>query len=84
MKMIAWDVRGRARALECDDLSPLSAGDLSPSNVVGREYYKKRTVPEVRHAAPRGAALPTSRQSRQSCDQSQHSKAPARVTRYQS
>ena len=53
--------------LECGDLSPLSAGDLSPSTT--------QRATRAPHAAKRGSALPASRQSAQSGDESPHSKA---------
>ena len=53
------------RSLECGDLSPLSAGDLSPS--------KSRTRPAFSAPLPRGSASPTSRRSNQSGDKSPHS-----------
>jgi len=68
-----------APAVECGDLSPLSAGDLSPSNGVTRTRRVKRKVLQIRRAASRGAALPTSRPSGKSGDQSPHSKARRRV-----
>jgi GTPase SAR1 family protein len=52
--------------LECGDSSPLSAGDLSPSN--------KQVRAKVRKPLKRGSALPTSRQSTESGDESPHSK----------
>jgi hypothetical protein len=57
----------RARSvLECGDVSPLSAGDGSPSTLQSRA--------QVLEPLERGAASPTSRQCGQSCDESQHSK----------
>ena len=53
--------------LECGDLSPLSAGDLSPS--------KSEARPHVHEPLERGSALPTSRQSEESGDESLHSKS---------
>ena len=55
------------RTLECGDLSPLSAGDLSPSKSAAR--------PQPGEPLERGSALPTSRQSGKSGDESPHSKA---------
>ena len=55
------------QALECADLSALSAGDLSPPN---EEDSGLR-----RRAAERGPALATSRQSGQGGDESPHSKS---------
>jgi len=52
--------------LECGDLSPLSAGDLSPSNVGTRANYREPLICD--------SALPTSRQSGESGDESPHSK----------
>jgi hypothetical protein len=52
--------------MECGEFSPLSAGDLSPSNrAVCVEFFQ---------TAERGSAWPTSRPSGQSCDKSPHSK----------
>jgi hypothetical protein len=51
--------------LECGDLSPLSAGDLSPSKSDARS--------DVRAPLECSAALPTSRQSGKSGDKSPHS-----------
>ena len=53
--------------LECGDLSPLSAGDLSPS--------KSDARPQVREPLKRGSAGPTSRPGAESGDESPHSKA---------
>ncbi len=57
-----------AVTLECGDWSPLSAGDLSPSNAEARPNF----------AGPpgRGCALPTSRQGAKSGDRSPHFKIP--------
>lgn len=55
------------RLLECGDLSPLSAGDLSPS--------KSDARPQLGEPLKRGSALPTSPQSAKSGDESPHSKA---------
>ena len=57
----------RAQFMECGDSSPLSAGDLSPSN--------DQSVEKSRRAAGRGTAWPTSRQSNKSGDKSPHSKS---------
>ncbi|MBE0542480.1 MAG: class I SAM-dependent DNA methyltransferase [Verrucomicrobia bacterium] len=56
----------REKFMECGDSSPLSAGDLSPSNSPG--------APASPRAAARGSALPTSRQSGKGGDKSPHSK----------
>src|SRR3977135_117152 len=56
------------QALECADLSALSAGDLSPSSASGAARIFPR-------AAGRGPALATSRQSGESGDESPHSKS---------
>ncbi len=61
--------------LECGDLSPLSAGDLSPSSVEGQSSWWRRALLVVRRTAGRGAAWATSRPSGQSGDKSPHSKA---------
>src|SRR6185503_16568015 len=53
--------------LECGEFSPLSAGDLSPSNAKTAAYVLLR-------AAKRGSALATSRQSAEGGDKSPHSK----------
>ncbi|HMP82277.1 MAG TPA: ATP-binding cassette domain-containing protein [Verrucomicrobiota bacterium] len=68
-----FPARGERRAvsLECGDLSPLSAGDLSPSKT--RRARTQRT-------AERGAALLTGQQSDQSGDKSPHSKASLFLT----
>ena len=73
------DAMNDAPAMECGDLPPLLAGDLSPSHGVMRTYRVKRPVLVIRRAAPRGAALPTSRPSGKSGDKSPHSKARRRV-----
>ncbi|MBE0544797.1 MAG: right-handed parallel beta-helix repeat-containing protein [Verrucomicrobia bacterium] len=71
-----WKCR---EALECGDLSPLSAGDLSPSNAVATESQVNHRKPlAICRAALRGAALPTRRQSGQSGDKSPHSKGVRR------
>ena len=57
----------RARFMECGDSSPLSAGDLSPSN--------PPSATAASRAAGRGSALPASRQSGNSGDKSPHSKS---------
>jgi len=72
-------LRQSASALECGDLSSLSAGDLSPSNAVVRMHCQKRSARVVRRTALRGAAWPTSQPSGQSGDKSPHSKARRRV-----
>ena len=69
-----------ASALECADLSPLLAGDLSPSNCTARTISAKRQVQVARRAAVRGAAWATSRPSGKSGDKSPHSKARRRVS----
>jgi excinuclease ABC subunit A len=62
-----FPTRGQRRpVLECGDLSPLSAGDLSPSTTID--------VASPSRTAGRGAALPTSRRSAISGDKSPHSK----------
>jgi excinuclease ABC subunit A len=63
-----------AGALECGDLSPLSAGDLSPSSVVARTLLPKRASTAPLRAAERGAALLASQQSNERGDKSPHSK----------
>ena len=61
------------RPLECGDSSPLSAGDLSPSNVGARPLVSA-AVPSFAARLPRRAAWPTSRPGGQSGDKSPHSK----------
>jgi hypothetical protein len=70
-----------APALECDDLSSLSAGGLPPSSRVGWMDWIRRTGTVVRRAALRGAAWPTSRPSGESGVKPPHSKA-RRCLRY--
>jgi len=68
-----FPARGERRAvLECGDSSPLSRGDLSPSN--------NGSASKLLRAASRGSASPTSRRSAQSADKSAHSKAGAWLT----
>ncbi len=69
--------------LECGDLSPLCAGDLSPSNMERRPIERSRRGRAFARAAERGAAGPPSRSSTESGDKSPHSKAPpARLSRF--
>ena len=70
-------MRAGTRAAECGDLSPLSAGDLSPSKSVPRPTFLTRPAPDG--PLLRGPASPTSRRSGQSGDESPHSKARAFV-----
>jgi len=68
-------VRHLAEAsLECGDLSPLFAGDSSPSTTTSQPSRPNRTASFPR-AAERGTALLASQQSNESGDKSPHSKA---------
>ncbi len=68
-------VRHLAEAsLECGDLSPLFAGDSSPSTTTSQPSRPNRTASFPR-AAERGTALLASQQSNESGDKSSHSKA---------
>ncbi len=60
--------------LECGDLSPLLAGDLSPSNAGHAATWVERIVCTIRRAAGRGAARATSRPSGESGVKPPHSK----------
>ncbi len=65
--------------LEGGDLSPLLAGDLSPSNAGHAATWVERIVRTIRRAAGRGAARATSRPSGKSGVKPPHSKRLALV-----